>query len=235
MKINFNVKGQDRKNLVAAIAELLEAKAKYEGMPSAAYTIGGFTVTKNGELIGEDNELLLERLAERGFEAEIEAPKEEAPGVKESQPVAQESPQVPEEGKTTVAVPLDGFGETELENLKRLIKQKEGLMKRAFKAESIEIEVDEERISFPWFPEVEDADELSAYSWFVAKFAEHAKNHRVSDKEKEIVNEKYEFRCFLLRLGFIGDEFKKQRKVLLRNLSGSAAFKSGARKGGEKA
>ena len=56
---------------------------------------------------------------------------------------------------------------------------------------------------------------------------------RISAKQKEIVNEKYEFRCFLLRLGLIGDEYKAQRKFLLKNLSGSAAFKSGHKKGGE--
>ena len=43
-------------------------------------------------------------------------------------------------------------------------------------------------------------------------------------------NEKYAFRCFLLRLGFIGDEHKTSRKILLRNLSGSSAFKAGAAK-----
>ena len=42
----------------------------------------------------------------------------------------------------------------------------------------------------------------------------------------EVVNEKYAFRCFLLRLGFIGDEYKQDRKILLENLEGSAAFKT---------
>ena len=32
-------------------------------------------------------------------------------------------------------------------------------------------------------------------------------------------------RCFLVRLGFIGDEFKKDRKLLMQNLSGSSAFR----------
>jgi hypothetical protein len=44
-----------------------------------------------------------------------------------------------------------------------------------------------------------------------------------------VENEKYTFRCFLLRLGFIGEEYKETRKVLLKNLSGSSAFKSGAK------
>ena len=45
--------------------------------------------------------------------------------------------------------------------------------------------------------------------------------------EKETDNDKYAFRCFLLRLGFIGAEFKTERKILLRNLAGSSAFRSG--------
>ena len=53
---------------------------------------------------------------------------------------------------------------------------------------------------------------------------------RISAKEKAVDNEKYTFRCFLLRLGFIGDEYKTTRKILLRNLSGSTAFKAGSRK-----
>ena len=53
---------------------------------------------------------------------------------------------------------------------------------------------------------------------------------RINAKEKEVDNEKYAFRCFLLRLGFIGDEFKAERKILLRNLTGSSAFKNPAEK-----
>jgi len=53
---------------------------------------------------------------------------------------------------------------------------------------------------------------------------------RVTATEKEVDNEKYAFRCFLLRLGFIGEEYKTDRKILLKNLTGSSAFKSGARK-----
>ena len=40
----------------------------------------------------------------------------------------------------------------------------------------------------------------------------------------------YAFRCFLLRLGFIGEEYKAERKILLSKLSGSSAFKSGKAK-----
>ena len=57
-----------------------------------------------------------------------------------------------------------------------------------------------------------------------------AKNQkRVNAKEKDVENEKYAFRCFLLRLGFIGNEYKQERKILLQNFTGSAAFKNGGK------
>jgi len=49
---------------------------------------------------------------------------------------------------------------------------------------------------------------------------------RVNAKERVVENERYALRVFLLRLGFIGPEYKASRSILLRNLSGSAAFKS---------
>lgn len=50
--------------------------------------------------------------------------------------------------------------------------------------------------------------------------------HYASFKVKPTTNEKYTFRTWLLRLGMIGDEYKKVRKELLSNLSGNGAFKS---------
>ena len=40
-------------------------------------------------------------------------------------------------------------------------------------------------------------------------------------------------RTWLLRLGFIGEEYKADRKILLKNLTGSSAFKNGAKKKAE--
>ena len=49
---------------------------------------------------------------------------------------------------------------------------------------------------------------------------------RINAKEKEYDNEKYAFRFFLLRLNFIGDAYKTSRKILMRNFTGSSAFKT---------
>lgn len=51
------------------------------------------------------------------------------------------------------------------------------------------------------------------------------KQKRVVAVVAETDNDKYAFRCFLLRLGFIGDKYKIARKVLLKNLTGNSAFR----------
>ena len=92
----------------------------------------------------------------------------------------------------------------------------------------LNLEVTDTKVSFPWFIGTPTPDELKAYDTFICKLCEMARNQKhVNAKEKDTDNEKYAFRCFLLRLGFIGDEYKNERKILLRKLTGSSAFKSG--------
>jgi hypothetical protein len=100
--------------------------------------------------------------------------------------------------------------------------------------DDIRIEVDEKKVSFPWFSELPDADACKAYQNFIAALCKMSREQkRINSTDKEVTNEKYAFRCFLLRLGFIGAEYKADRKILLKNLSGSSAFKTGAKKEAE--
>ena len=46
-----------------------------------------------------------------------------------------------------------------------------------------------------------------------------------SPKPQQRENEKYAFRCWMLRLGFIGEEFKTARKILLENVNGNGAWR----------
>ena len=47
-----------------------------------------------------------------------------------------------------------------------------------------------------------------------------------SARPQQTENEKYAFRCWMLRLGFIGDEFKTAREILLRNMDGNGAWRN---------
>ena len=71
-----------------------------------------------------------------------------------------------------------------------------------------------------------DTDEMEAYILLclgMCALAEAQKS--ASRKPQQEENEKYALRCWLLRLGFIGDEFKNARAALLKNCEGNAAWR----------
>lgn len=223
MMIYYNA--QDRKPLVKAISEFTGADAVYMRTPTYAYRIDYFTVTREGNLEFDDRadseeiENLLEFLAERGFVAE--SPERVTD---ETLDTAAETAHSETVG-LTVEVPLEG---TAVENLTKLLDAKGGLIRKALAVDKLPIEVTDSTVRFPWFSEC-GSDERKAYTHFVSALCELAANaKRVTAKEKETNNDKYAFRCFLLRLGFIGAEYKAERKILLRNLTGSSAFRLGA-------
>ncbi len=134
----------------------------------------------------------------------------------------------------TISLPREGMTDAAIENLHRLIANKEILIKKALGLDSLPIEADDKVISFPWYGKTPSSEVVKAASTLVSKLVGMAKNQkRVNAKAEEPVeNMKYSFRCLLLRLGFIGPEYKDARSTLLKNFSGSGAFKSGARRTG---
>ena len=213
MKIDFNLKGAERKELVKAISRITGIKAEYQGMPTTNFVIGDFTVTAEGALVYDDKidaGELLNELAEAGFEGT--ADKSEGKELK-----------VPEPNILTIEMPAD---KVNTENLQKLLDAKGALIRKARGIDNLAFEIHEDRVSFPWF--VDPApDHAMAYTQFIAAICKMStEQKRVTAKVREVNNEKYAFRCFLLRLGFIGNEFKQSRKILLSNLDGSSAFKT---------
>jgi hypothetical protein len=128
-------------------------------------------------------------------------------------------------------MPRSLFTEAHIVNLHGIVESKGNLIKKALGVSELPILLEDAKVCFPWFPAWTKPEELVAYEQFICRICDMARNQkRINAKEKEVDNEKYAFRCFLLRLGFIGDEHKTSRKILLRNLSGSSAFKAGAAK-----
>ena len=221
MTMNFNVTGSERKNLVQAIARSTGAKPRYLGMPSMAYEIGPFTVDRNGavECSDDTDALLTERVRKDLAAADFVSEAPECPG---------ETVETASEGcGLVVSVPAASLGSTAWNNLTLILAAKGSLIKKALGIEELPVVSTEETVSFPWFEERSlTPDEVRTYAHFISALLEMARNQkRVSAKEKETDNDKYAFRCFLLRLGFIGAEYKAERKILLRNLDGSSAFK----------
>lgn len=213
MIIEFRLTGNERKELVKAVSEIIEVPAEYQYMPTCAYKIGrNYTVTKDGNLEISDSadskevENLIDELASRGYNV---------PEVEETD----------EENSLTVELPLELIDDSTIDRLRKIVENKGELFKAAFNTDNLDIIVDEEKVCFPWFT-VEQYDDTNAYCKFISMLCEFAKNQsRINNKPENTDNPKYTMRCYLLRLGMIGTEYKAVRKVLLRNLSGSSAFR----------
>ena len=233
MVLHFNVTKDKRKAMVQAIEKEIGGKAKYLGVPSCAYQIGSFTVGKNGELeFGDFDDI--DEVAPI-IDACVEATGISPAEWDNNEKGAKEADCEPNKGAEneniglTVSIPLNKVA---VGNLTSLLDAKGNLIRKALGITDLRIEVEEDKVSFPWFEEVEP-DEALAYTKFIAALCEMSVNQkRITAKPKENENEKYAFRCFLLRLGFIGDEYKADRKILLSKLEGSSAFKC-VQKGGE--
>ena len=245
MELNFNVTGAKRKELVSEIARIDGSKKEYLGVPSCAYRVGDFHISKDGVVSADEGKLtdILETLMVAGFEPAGQTkeegkdePQEAHSEAEKNEPTEKPMPSQNKGETLTIEIPLAGFDENALANLDNLIKSKGWLIKKALGIEELPIKVGEASMKFPWFKKMPDSDECQAFTDFIGKLAEHSKKQkRISSKVKETENEKYAFRCFLLRLGFIGTEYKKQRKILLSRLNGSSAFKVGKPAGDEQA
>ncbi len=269
MRYNYSISGSDRKPLVAAISQILDKPAVYQGAPSFAYTVGDFTIDRNGVLSYNSNihpdfaAVLISDLQERGFVAEIvsdtdnndELTAENAAATDNSTATTEASLEADEAEESiettadisvmeniastevtdtdspdilTIEVPDTGFTPEAKENIRKIVASKKTVLEKALEADGLSIVEKDGKITFPWFTLHGIDGEADAYSRLVTAICKMAKEQkRVTATEKPIENEKFTMRLFLIRLGFIGDEYKTARKILLSNLTGNASWKSG--------
>ena len=264
MKVNYNIQKEERKAMVAVVSKVLDTKPAYCGAPSFSYKVGAFEITKDGSLCFDDgaDEATVARvrtaLREAGFTSEdgenepscadtaakwattAETATSETPcadtAQNDSTPTETADAEADSSEDTlSISLPRSLFTETALQNLDALLLSKGRLIRHAFDIREASYTLEGDRITFAWLHGTITDETAKAYAEFISKLCLMARmQKRVTAKEKIVDNEKYAFRCFLLRLGMIGNAYKESRKILLQNLTGSSAFKSGHRKGDER-
>jgi hypothetical protein len=136
------------------------------------------------------------------------------------------------------------------ENLVKLIEGKSTLIKKALGADgtdNLPIEfTTKNTVKFEWLKFKNQAENseiseentaltfgtigdrnsvLTAWTEFLSAAVKFSKKaNKVTTTDKNVENEKFAFRCLLVKIGLKGAEFKVVRKTLLRNLSGDSAF-----------
>lgn len=215
----------NRKAAADRLAEITGQKAVYTRAPRFAYRIGDIYIERDGEItpMADMDWQPIRELANDGF-CEVEGGQE--PG--QNTDIERTNADKARTDGLTISFPKGDFTEAALVNLEKILAAKAGLIKKAMGADRLTVDASDEKwVAFPWWDNLPTVEEATVYCAFIAavcKLAQNAK--RVTAKEAPVESEKYAFRCFLLRLGFIGADHKTERKILLSKLSGSAAFVS---------
>lgn len=220
----------DRKEKVKILGKHLGIKPKYLGVPSFAYEIGDFTVTRDGTIINKaGDEMELDEIlnsSEETTETEFDS--------------------------IEISFPMEGHDERTIKNLLNMIYSKQSLIKKVFDCsenivekelideistlESLSeilttinkenckgIDFNDEKLTFNFIN-----GDIQTSSEFLSLLIKKAKELQyTSSKPIETDNDKYTFRTWLIRLGMIGPEYKAHRKTLLSSLTGSSAFRNG--------
>ena len=220
MTIHFNAAGAERKKLAMRIAEYEGCQTQYLGAPTFAYAAGRCKVLKDGtvETENEDSALLtfLEGLG----------------GVTE--PTETDSTDTEDAVRISICLPAHDMTERQIQNVFDLVESKKTLIKKAVGANELPITLEDGKLCFDWFSMDSTPEERQAYMALLCGIRNLAMTlHPVNRRETDVPNEKYAFRCFLLRLGMVGNDSKAQRKILLKNLSGSSAWRDGRKDGAD--
>jgi len=188
-------------------------------VPTFAYAVSNYRIDKTGTLScphdnnSEEVKRLLAALKERGYISE-----------------ATDTEDLNSADKLNIQIPKADFTKAVTENLKKIIASKETLIKKSLGADSLPVDITDETVSFPWFALNGIDGEVDAYTHFITALCHMARTQkRITAKEKELENDKFTMRLFLIRLGFVGQEYKTARSILLKNLTGSGSFKDGHR------
>jgi hypothetical protein len=240
MKAHFNLIKEDRKALVKALVKITGHEADYQGAPSFAFAVGGYVVDRAGtvDFGGEDRDTvfgLLGQLFKDGFVYEGDVEEDSALAESGDTPAdgdAEHCETAPDgdSGRLSISMPMFAI-DTPLFNVEKLIAAKAWILKKMAGTDSLPIERDERHLRFPWFKPDASAEEVEAYTHLIVRLCETAiMKQRVTASERQLGdgdNEKFKARCFLLSIGFIGDEYKQARKVLLSPFSGSGSHRAG--------
>ena len=227
----------NRKEIISALERRHNVTAKYLGVPSFDYTIEInstiYNVKRDGKIVGPDGEeVQFETLMNGGEDKEMERIMSEV--------------HVSMDGHTGISLRNiinmvyskehlikkvfeydDNILNPEFvrkineENLKETDELKSAL--EGIENPGVDFNFEEKNIIFKF---CNNHEKNKSYIKFIEQLCRYAKKLKhASVKQVQTDNEKFAMRTWLIRLGFIGGDFKDFRKELLKNLEGNGAFR----------
>ncbi len=241
------VTGQERKAIAAVISEATGKEVKYLGPPTFSYEIGGWTIEKTGNIRSPETEPaelesikpVLAALKDAGLKAEddlsviLSATGHTGVTLRNLINLVSSKDNLlrkalNRQSETIPGVLVEALNAVPIETAEDFMRVYNSGLEAGKYTSANDIWLGDlpDNLWFSFYNATLDFDEVSSYIILSRKLNEQAKVQKhASNKQKEAENEKYALRCFLLRLGFIGDEYKSERKVLLSRLEGNGSWK----------
>ena len=247
-RYSFKITGIERKHVASTIGEAIGQVVSYAGAPSFSYQAGGWFIDRESIVTTPDT-LIEDKYAIRSVLDALKAAGTIVTGngtttflldghtgntlrnvvnliwSKQSlltKALDRHTDIVPASLVNAInAVPIDT-----LEDFAKVVN--DGIDAARIEGDSeLDFNLAEKTISFSFSYASLDFDEVAAFITLCRQINEQAKNQKFSStKQKETTNDRYSMRCFLLKLGFVVEAFKTERKVLLARLDGNAAFRT---------
>jgi hypothetical protein len=241
--------GQERKAIAALISEITGEPVIYAGVPSFAYKVGGWSLGKSGIILSPQTNItevstlraVIDVLKTAGLTAEGDATLILSAEAHTGGTLRNLCNLISSKGKLLAkalgrdneAIPqtlVEDLNNTPIDTVEDFMRVYNSGLEAGRYVNSGDIWLDHlpNEIGLCFFNATLNADEVFAYITLAQKLNEMAITQKhTSSRQKSTENEAYTMRCYLLRLGFIGDEYKTSRKLLLSKLNGNRAYSGG--------
>lgn len=240
----------ERKEIIKALGEHLGVEPKYMGVPSFAYQV---QTTEETYIVDRAGKITTSAGMEVELENILNGGKVEEPSGFDAETINIEV-SVPMEGHTGITLKnLVNMVYSKQALIKKSLGITGNIIEPEFcksinegKIESLDdfraaiesigekhclgiaFDFNNSNVTFKFLKGEASLEKVQAYTQLIGLLNQNAKALKhASAKSKDTDNDKFTFRVFLIRLGMVGDEYKVARKVLLENLEGNSAFRSG--------
>ncbi|MGV3103827.1 hypothetical protein [Rothia sp. 32237D007AR] len=129
----------------------------------------------------------------------------------------------------SISLHREAWAKQHQDNIARSISAKAHLLAAALQVpqSQIRVELAEDTVTCPWFTSSNTTEQIEACQVLLEKVAQNAATSRtLAATSSTEGSAKYAMRCWLIRLGLNGPDYKQVRKTLLANLDGNAAWKT---------
>lgn len=233
-RYSFRITGIERKEVAQIIAKETNQVSTYAGPPSFAYVIGNISIDRSGMInapVDKELENIRISLSKNGVIADgafnITMKEHTGGSLRNLVNIISSKEKLLNRALGRTGEIISG-GLVEAVNVASIVGVEDfAIAIKGLECGGINFDFNNMIIKYGFYKPDLNVDTIKTYEALSILIDEQSRKLKhASSKQKEVDNDKYAMRCWLLRLGMIGDEYKTTRKILLEKLTGNSSFRT---------